>query len=198
MSNLFSNMVGAVMVLYAVEVLAMNPFLIGAMFALGSVGSLLAAVIAPRLSIFLRVGWLIVLSAAVFSLGGLLFLLATSPSSGVFMILGFFSWAAGGVVYNINQVSYRQALVPVRLQGRLNATIRFIVWGVMPVGSLTGGAIGQAFGLYPAIAVGVVGGAFSFLWVLFSPVRNVQSIPTSPEVGVVRERGNQTAEEMSR
>jgi outer membrane lipoprotein SlyB len=87
------------------------------------------------------------------------------------------------VVYNVNQISYRQALVPVRLQGRLNATMRFIVTGILPIGAIIGGAIGQAVGLYPAMVVGAVGGSFSFVWVLFSPVRKVVRIPTAAEVG---------------
>jgi MFS family permease len=78
-TNLFSSMIGAVMVLYAVDRLGMTPFLIGAMFAIGSGGSLLAALLAARLALYIRVGWLIVLSAALFSFGGLLFILAVPP-----------------------------------------------------------------------------------------------------------------------
>ncbi|HVG37613.1 MAG TPA: MFS transporter, partial [Thermoplasmata archaeon] len=81
--------------------------------------------------------------------------------------------------YNINQVSFRQAIVPVRLQGRLNATMRTIVWGTLPLGAIAGGVLGQAIGVRPAIIVGLVGGAFSFLWVLFSPVRQIREMPES-------------------
>ena len=47
-----------------------------------------------------------------------------------------------GVVYNINQVSFRQAITPRRMQGRMNATMRFIVWGTIPIGSIVGGMLG--------------------------------------------------------
>jgi len=182
-SNLFTSMIGAVMVLYAVKALAMPPYLIGAMFALGSIGALLAALVAARLAAYVDVGWLIIGSAATFSCGWLFAIPALPPSGSYFLIFAYFLVSFGGVVYNVNQVSYRQALVPVKLQGRLNATMRFIVWGTMPVGALIGGGIGQAFGLYPALVVGAVGGAFAFLWVLFSPVRHVKTIPTAAEVG---------------
>ncbi len=56
-------------------------------------------------------------------------------------IVGF-----GGVAYNINQVSLRQAITPERLQGRMNAAMRWIVWGTIPLGALLGGAIGQWIG----------------------------------------------------
>jgi hypothetical protein len=71
----------------------------------------------------------------------------------------------------------------VRLQGRLNATMRFIVSGILPIGALIGGSLGQAVGLYLALVVGALGGSLSFLWVFFSPVRNVKSIPTAAEIG---------------
>jgi MFS family permease len=181
-SNFFSSMIGAVMILYAVDRLGMTPFLLGATFALGSGGSLLAAVIATRLAAYVRVGRLIVMSAAFFSFGGLVFILAVPPYGAYFLILAFFLLSFGGVVYNVNQISYRQALVPVRLQGRLNATIRFIVTGILTIGALIGGEIGQAVGLYPALVIGALGSSTSFLWVLFSPVRKVASIPTAAEV----------------
>ena len=59
----------------------------------------------------------------------------------------------------------------------MNATMRFLVWGTMPIGGLLAGALGDALGLRPAIAISALGGMTSFLWVLFSPVRRLQSIP---------------------
>jgi len=76
-------------------------------------------------------------------------------------------------------VSFRQAIVPVRLQGRLNATMRTIVWGTLPLGALAGGLLGEAIGLRSAIFIGVVAGGFAFLWVLFSPVRQIREMPES-------------------
>ena len=66
--------------------------------------------------------------------------------------------ALGGfasVVYNINQVSLRQAIVPLRLQGRMNASMRFLVWGTLPLGSLTGGILATLIEVRVAVAVGV-------------------------------------------
>ena len=44
------------------------------------------------------------------------------------------------VVYYVSAVSVRQALVPDRLRGRVNATMRFLAGGVMPIGALIRGA----------------------------------------------------------
>ncbi|HEX4836466.1 MAG TPA: MFS transporter, partial [bacterium] len=80
-------------------------------------------------------------------------------------------------VYNITQVSLRQAIVPHRLQGRMNATMRFLVWGTMPLGGLVGGFLGEQLGLRGAIGVGAAGNLLAFLWVLASPVRGLERSP---------------------
>ena len=81
------------------------------------------------------------------------------------------------VVYNIVQVSYRQAICPPRLQGRMNSVMRFIVWGTIPIGALLGGGLGTWVGLRETIVIGAIGGGLSFLWILFSPQRNLRDMP---------------------
>jgi len=57
--------------------------------------------------------------------------------------------------------------------GRLNSTRRFIVWGVIPLGSLTGGVLASQIGLRETLWVGAIGGSLSFLPLLLSPVRSI-------------------------
>src|SRR4029077_1609405 len=96
----------------------------------------------------------------------------------------------GGVVYNINQVSLRQAITSERMQGRMNATIRFVIWGTIPIGSFLGGVLGGTIGLRPTLWVAGIGGLFAFLPPLFSPVRKLREIPDleaeTPEAAIVR------------
>ncbi len=58
------------------------------------------------------------------------------------------------VAYNMNQVGLRQAITPDRMLGRMNATMRLIVWGTIPIGALIGGFLGGIIGLQ-ADALGV-------------------------------------------
>jgi hypothetical protein len=81
------------------------------------------------------------------------------------------------VVYNVNQVSYRQAITPLDMQGRMNATMRFIVWGTMPIGLVAGGILASFLPLRTTILIGGVIASTAFLWVLFSPVRSLREIP---------------------
>src|SRR5829696_4946561 len=67
-----------------------------------------------------------------------LLLLAAAPTSNPipFLVAAQAISSMGIPIYNITQVSFRQAITPERLQGRMNSVMRFIVWGVMPLGAL--------------------------------------------------------------
>ena len=80
------------------------------------------------------------------------------------------------MVYNVNQVSLRQAITPNELMGRMNATMRFLVWGTIPIGSALGGILGSTIGVHETIWVGAILGCFVFLAVLLSPVRSLKRI----------------------
>jgi MFS family permease len=98
-----------------------------------------------------------------------------------FLSASFFVNGIGVLWYNIPQVSYRQSVVPAEIQGRMNATMRTIVWGVMPVGALLGGVLGEVAGVRDTIGLMTVLGALAFLFVLLSPVRQIKEFPTSSE-----------------
>ncbi|MEN9962861.1 MAG: hypothetical protein RIS66_1274 [Actinomycetota bacterium] len=84
--------------------------------------------------------------------------------------------AFGGLVYNITQVSARQALCPEHLLGRMNASIRFFVWGVMPISALLAGAFATWFGLAPVFFAGAAGAVLSTWFILASPLRGMKNI----------------------
>jgi MFS family permease len=72
-------------------------------------------------------------------------------------------------------------LTPDHLLGRMNATMRFLVWGTMPIGGLLGGVFGSWLGVRPTIWIGAIGGALAFLPVFLSPLRRMRELPTRPE-----------------
>jgi hypothetical protein len=63
------------------------------------------------------------------------------------------------------------------MQGRMNATMRFVVWGTLPVGSLIGGLLASFLPLRTTIGIGAAVATTAFLWVLLSPVRSLREIP---------------------
>jgi MFS family permease len=86
-----------------------------------------------------------------------------------------------GTIYNINQVSLRQAITPEAMSGRMNATMRWFVWGTMPIGSIIGGIIGETLGVRAAILIGGAGATLAFVPLLFGPVWRITEMPTTEE-----------------
>jgi hypothetical protein len=93
-----------------------------------------------------------------------------------FLIVAWFFGEISFVAWSINQSSFRQAICPDRLQGRVNATLRFLAAGMVPLGSIAGGLLGEIFGLRPAIGIATIGLLFAPVWVLFSPIRKMRKI----------------------
>jgi predicted MFS family arabinose efflux permease len=63
------------------------------------------------------------------------------------------------------------------MQGRMNASMRFMVWGTMPIGSLLGGVLGTVLGLRETLLVAGVLGMLAIPWLLAKPVRELREIP---------------------
>ena len=174
--NFFGNIVFAVYLVFAVRELELRPGVIGVVFAVSNIGYLVGALLANRLSRRFGVGPAIIIGAS----GSIsLLLLAAAPTSNPipFLIAAQAISGMGIPIYNITQVSFRQAITPERLQGRMNSVMRFIVWGVMPLGALLGGALASWFGLRFAIWVGAIGMSLAVLPVLLSPVRTLREMP---------------------
>ena len=176
--NLFGSMMQAILAVYLIRGLEMSPGVIGVIFALGNVGYLGAALTANKIAARIGVGPAIV-AGSLCGISELLIPLAPQDANGAipYLVVAGIVTGFGVVLYNVTQLSMRQAITPERLQGRMNSVIRFIVWGVMPLGLLTGGAIATAFELRTAIWVGAIGVAFAWLPLMFGPVRKLKEVP---------------------
>jgi len=176
--NFFWSMMNAILLVYLARTLDMSPALIGVVFAVGQLGYLAGALSANRISRALGVGPTIV-AGAMCGIGVLLVPLAPQDKEGAvpFVAIAMLISSFGVVLYNVTQVSMRQAITPERLQGRMNSVIRFIVWGVMPLGTLLGGAIATGFELRTAIWIGAIGVSLAWLPVTIGPVKSLREVP---------------------
>ena len=176
-SNFFSNVVNAILILYLVDERALGPEAIGFAFSVASIGFLVGAFTTSRLTDRFGVGRMLVASAIGFSLSNLP--IAFAPDALIWPALAIGGLVGGfcGTAWNINQVSLRQAITPPRMQGKMNATMRFIVWGTIPLGAIIGGALGGIIGLQATIVVGAVGGLVAFVPVTLSSVRHIVTMP---------------------
>jgi MFS family permease len=181
-SNFFSNVAFSIVLVFAYRTLGMTVGLVGIVFALGSAGWMAGAALAPRTQRWLGVGGATILGAALSGPGTLIVALTPKSFPVPFFVLGMAIGGAGAVIYNIQQISLRQAITPERMQGRMNSVMRFLVWGPIPLGALVGGAIATSFGLRTALVVGAVGGFTSTIPIIFSPIRKLKEMPGPEEV----------------
>jgi MFS family permease len=177
LSNLFGTIAFSIYLLYAVRDLGLSPAVMGLVFGLGNIGALVGALVASKTAVRFGVGRTIV--GSIFLYGPSLLLIAIAPPSAPvpFLIAAGILAGFSGMVYNINQVSLRQAITPEAMQGRMNATMRFVVWGTIPIGGIVGGALGTAIGLRETIWIGAIGSLIAFLPVFLSPIRALRKIP---------------------
>ena len=182
-SNLFGNIAFAIFPVYAYRVLELTPAAVGTIGGIGGAGVLLGALIANRVQMRLGVGRTIIFTAASLGPIALLFPLATRETGFWFIATAMFLGGVLNVIYNVSQVSLRQAITPEHFLGRMNATMRFLVWGTIPIGSLIGAGLSEVIGVRPTVWVGAVLSFLPVLPVLFSSVRRIRTIPTEePEI----------------
>src|SRR5690606_28097042 len=127
--------------LFLLRELGFSPEAMGVILSLGAVGGLLGAVATPRIVARIGEARAIPVSALAFSVVAVFLPVAAMVPEialGLLVAQGLVS-SFTVLVYNITQVSFRQRITPPRLLGRMNASIRFCVWGVMPIGALIAG-----------------------------------------------------------
>jgi hypothetical protein len=176
-ANLFASMGVALEIVFLVRVLHVQPAYTGLIVALAALGGVAGGAGSPWLSRRIGSARIIWVSMLAFGPVGLLIPLAR-PGWGVLLFAaGWFGFSFTGVLYNVAQVSYRQAICPPQLLGRMNAAVRWIVWGTLPLGGLAGGALGGTLGIRPTLLVAVTGAWAAGLWVFFSPLRRMRDVP---------------------
>jgi MFS family permease len=172
----------SVYVLYMSRDLSLSATAIGVVFAMGGVGALIGAMLAGPLARRLGQGRAIILGQFLFGATGLLIPLAILvPSVALPMVIGaeFLQWLTL-LIYSVNAVSLRQAITPDRLLGRVNATVKFVVVGVHPIGSLLGGVLGSLIGVPWTLVAGEIGMFIAVAWLLWSPVRRIRHAEPHP------------------
>ncbi len=174
--NFFDSFLFTFYVLYLRNTIGVSPLLVGIIITIGSIGGLLGALLVGRVTRLLGLGPALLVGVLLASLGEFTIALAQGPLllAILLVIIGEGSVQVGAVLYGVNGLSLRQTIVPDRLQGRVTATLRIIAVGVVPIGALLGGFLGDTYGLRTTVLVAGGGTFIAFLWVLFSPVRKLR------------------------
>jgi predicted MFS family arabinose efflux permease len=182
-SNLFAAALFAIFPVLIWRELRFSPAFYGTVMGLASFGFLAGAAMSSRLPRSLGVGRTIIVSGALSSPAFLLITLTPGEPfwAGITLFVGWFVVGVTQVIYNVAQISLRQSITPLAMQSRMNATMRFIVWGTIPIGSVMGGLLATAVPVRVALVIAAAGSFTSVLWVLFSPLRALRDIPDTAD-----------------
>ncbi|HEX9961196.1 MAG TPA: MFS transporter [Pyrinomonadaceae bacterium] len=175
---LFRQIVMTLFTLYAVRELNLEPLLLGVIFSALGFGFLFGALTVKSITARFGVGLTMIGVNFINILAMALVPLASGSVIFVtlFLALSHFLHAFAVQISAINLMSLRQAITPDYLQGRMNASFRFVNVGMMMLGALIAGGLGELIGLRATLVVGAIGMLLPFLRLLFSPVRTLKRV----------------------
>lgn len=180
---LAGQMQAVVVVLFLVRDLALTPALVGAVIAAAGIARILGAFTGVRITGRLGHGPTFILGMTLSSLAGIVMATATGPGWVVFgvLVLAQLLRGSGPALYGINQQTIRQVLVPSEFLARTQATWRFLVFGVQPLGALLGGTLATVTGLRTTLIISSLVMLAGTALALISPLRTLRRLPDPTE-----------------
>ncbi|HET9494972.1 MAG TPA: MFS transporter, partial [Chloroflexia bacterium] len=172
-SNFVGSATGLILIVMARQMGASETE-IGWMFTIGSLGGIAGSVLGGQIQkrftfgqVIITVGWVNLMLLPLYLLAPNFFFLGV-VSAFIFMM---------SPIYNVVQFSYRLALIPDELQGRVNSTFRLVAFGFQPMGQALAGVLIDSIGTTGAILFYVAwAGVFAVVTTLNSHVRNARPI----------------------
>lgn len=176
--NLFNAAITTLQVLYLARTLHLRPVSIGLVLGAIGPGALLGAAMAVRASARFGLGRTMIGGLMLAGSANLAF--ASTPELGtaapLLLAAAMFGNGLGQPLYNVNQSSLRQAVVPTRKQGRVTATLFVLAGGAAPLGALAAGGSATALGIRTTLIAAAAGTVLSSGWLLLSPVRRLTDV----------------------
>lgn len=166
---------GAVLAPFALRTLELTAFGLGLVLAVAGGGGLLGSLAAVRLGRRFGTGRVVVSCRA---LTGVAWAVVALSAAGGW---GWVVFGAGQLLFglsigaeNANEMGYRQAVTPDRLQGRMNATMRSVNRAMIVVGAPVGGLLADLLGYRTMLWCAAGGFAVVSLWLGLSPFRTAR------------------------
>ena len=137
-ANFFGSMQFPIMILFAQELIGLNAIQYSFLAYGAAIGGLVGSQAANKINAKLEESKTLLISVALFGIGMFAPYVTTNP----FIVAGSFGLSSfGSVLWNVQAVSIRQALIPDNLLGRVNSVYRLLALGLNPIGAIFGGAI---------------------------------------------------------
>jgi predicted MFS family arabinose efflux permease len=182
-SNLFVTVSFTMFPVLVLRELEVGPFGWGLLLTGGAVGGILGALAAPWFSRRFGEGHAIpvtyLINVVMFSVLIAAFYVPRGVAIGL-LALGMVAGLFSVVAFNVTQVTMRQKQCPPRMLGRMTASIRFVIWGVGPIGALLSGIVATHWGLAAAFWIGGIGNSAGLMFLIFSPLWKMRDVPVVP------------------
>jgi MFS family permease len=151
-----------------------SSFTIGLIFSVGGIGAVLGSIVATSVQKRFSFSQLIIGTAWITAVSMPLYAIAPNPLAlGVLACIDFIV----GPIYNVVQFSYRSAIIPDELQGRVNSVFRLIAFGGQPLGLALTGVLIQNIGVIGTVLIcAICMAAFALAATLNKDVRNAQPL----------------------
>ena len=183
MLNVGFGMVSTIFTVYGIRVLGFSPDKLGVAIGSLAAGALCGSLLAGRIQRLIGLPRTLSLAIVGVCASPLLLLIPRDAGPGS-LALAMAAWLGHGFgisVWNVNTVTLRQVLTPMRVLGRMNATYRMVLFGALPVGAFVAGLLGSAVGLWHAMLISALALTTPMLWLAFSPVFRLTEMPVGPD-----------------
>jgi predicted MFS family arabinose efflux permease len=177
-------------VLYATRELGIEPAALGGVLAGVGVGGLLGAAVAGPVTRRCGISATFIGAQLFWGASFLAAAFVTGPPPVAVALLAA-AFAVTGTVNPIagtNATTLRQSVAPDRLQGRITATARVVMWGGVTIGAVVGGLLAERIGLRPTIVLSGILPLVGSVWLFVSPVRGLQQVPSAASASQARTR----------
>ncbi len=178
--NLFFIGYEAIAVVFLVRTVHLEPSAVGLLMSTVGVGAVLGAAVARPIGRRIGTARAVWFSMLISAPCGLLIPLTTRGLGLVFFVAGNVLVLAGILVYNVTILTFRQNYCPPRLLGRVVATMRFVLFGAMPIGPLLAGVLAETLGTRPALWLLLLGNVLPVFVLAASPLRHLRDLPERP------------------
>ncbi|MET9260912.1 MFS transporter [Amycolatopsis sp. NPDC004079] len=176
-SSLFQSMFMAVSVVFSVRDLHLEPFMIGLVSTVSLTGALLASLVAQRLGARFGAARALYIGGAVYSVSFLPNAFATPGWGVAWYITGGIASSFGIIVLGVFETSFRQAITPHELLGRVSSVSQTVIFGIAPLGSLLGGFIAELTTTRVTLYVSGIGILAASAILIASPLRKMRDLP---------------------
>jgi predicted MFS family arabinose efflux permease len=166
----------AIQYLFIIDDLRLGAVFVGVLLSLGGVGGVLGSLAAGWISSRIGIGGGFLVGSVTMAVGVLL--VGIAPAGiGPGLVLagcGYLLFVCGIPIFNVAAVTIRQAVTPAALLGRTNATMRFLIWGTIPLGSLIGGVVAEATSSRAVVLLSAAALLIPTVLLALSPIRGLR------------------------